>query len=72
MSSATTHAILTAELMATARVLADDLNRLYRERVNAGGDPQGEAEARDRAFYDGLVAAGMMPRDALRTIERFT
>lgn len=71
MSSAV-QLIVTAELMAKARALAVELDQLYQQRVNAGADPIAEAEERHHAFYEGLVAAGMTARDALRTVGRFS
>jgi hypothetical protein len=69
--STTAHVVKTAQLMSLARGLAEELRELYQRRVNAGADPIGEAEEARRAMYEGLVSAGMMPRDAQRTTERF-
>jgi hypothetical protein len=69
--STTAHVVRTAELMAKARGLAKELGDLCQMRINAGGDPIGELEAARAAMYEGLIVAGMTPRDALRTTERF-
>jgi hypothetical protein len=69
--STTAHVVRTAQLMALARQMAAELTALYQGRVNAGGDPIGEAEEAQRAMYEGLLAAGMTPRDAQRTVGRF-
>lgn len=69
----TTTAALIAQtsIMAKASVMATELEEHYRRRVAAGADPFAEAEERDRVFYDGLVAAGLQPRDAARAVRRF-
>jgi hypothetical protein len=69
--STTAHVVRTAELMAKARGLAQELGELCQLRINAGADPMGEVQAARTAMCEGLVAAGMTPRDAIRTTERF-